>query len=139
MDRTSFHISTDKKKLDVDLIFDFLNKEAYWSKERSRETVEKSIQNSHCYGVYDNDNNQVGFARIITDFAVYAYILDLFVISSHRGLGLGQLLVKEMLSDPDLRQVKKWALATRDAHDLYKKFGFSNVTNPERLMSMTID
>ena len=139
MDQSSFHVSTDKNKLNIDLIFNFLNKEAYWTKNRSRNTIEKSIENSLCFGVYDNENNQVGFARIITDYAVYAYILDLFMVSSHRKQGLGKLLISQMLSNPDLIMVKKWALATRDAHDLYRKFGFSNVTNPERLMSMTID
>jgi GNAT superfamily N-acetyltransferase len=138
MDQSSFHVSTDKKKLNIDLIFEFLNKEAYWSPNRSRETVEKSIENSLCFGVYDKENNQVGFARIITDYSIYAYICDLFVISSYRRLGLGKLLVKEMLRNPDLSLVKNWSLATRDAHELYKKFGFINITNPERLMSRTI-
>ena len=111
MDQASFHVSTDRNKLNIDLIFNFLKKEAYWSKNRSKNTIEKSIENSLCYGVYANENNQVGFARIITDFAVYAYILDLFIVSSHRKQGLGKLLITQMLSNPDLIMVKKWALA----------------------------
>jgi N-acetylglutamate synthase-like GNAT family acetyltransferase len=132
-----FYISNDKNKLNVELIFEFLNSEAYWSKGRPRNIIEKSIKNSLCYGIYDSKNNQVGFARVITDFAVYAYILDLFIINSHRGQGLGKQLIKEILSDPISSMVKNWSLATRDAHELYRQFGFSNVSNPERLMSMS--
>jgi N-acetylglutamate synthase-like GNAT family acetyltransferase len=139
MDQASFHVPTDKNKLNFDLISNYLNNEAYWSKNRSRNTIEKSIENFLCYGVYDSENNQVGFARVITDYAVYAYLLDLFIVSSHRKQGLSKLLITQMLSNPDLEMVKKWVLATRDAHDFYRKFVFSNVTNPERLMSMTID
>ena len=137
MPNEEFHVSADKNKLNIDIIFQFLNSDAYWSKGRLRSTVEKSITNSLCFGVYDVKNNQAGFARVITDYAVYAYILDLFIVTSHRGKGLGKLLMKEILSNPDTTMVKNWALATRDAHDLYRKFGFSNVTNAERLMSMT--
>lgn len=139
MDKASFHVSTDKNKLNIDLIFNFLNKDAYWSRTRSYETVTKSIENSLCYGIYNNENSQVGFARVITDYAVYAYILDLFIIESYRRQGLGKQLMKDILYDPVSKMVRNWSLATRDAHGLYRQFGFANILNPERHMSMTRD
>ncbi len=126
-------ISTDKSKLNIPLIHEFLDKRSYWAKSRSIDTVKKSIENSLCFGVYLN-NEQVGFARVISDYAVFAYILDVFILEEHRKQGLGKLLMKTILEYPELKNLKKWGLATKDAHELYKKFGFRNILHPEFMM-----
>jgi len=134
MNSSSFYISTDDNKLNVSLIHDWLSNQSYWAKGRSRELVERTIRHSLCFGVYDTDHQQVGFARVVTDFTVYAYILDLFIIESRRGLGLSKMLMEEIMNHPELQLISKWALATRDAHGLYAQFGFCPVASPERLM-----
>lgn len=96
--------------------------------------VEKSIRHSFCFAVFDSQDQQVGFARVITDHAVYAYILDLFILESQRGQGLGKMLMRSILSHAELHSVQKWTLATRDAHSLYAQYGFVQVSKPEKLM-----
>ena len=125
-------ISDDKSKLDISLIHNFLTN-SYWAKGRTIEEVKASIENSECYGLFINDE-QVGFARIITDFVVFAYLLDVFIIPDFQGKGYAKLLLKRILEDEKFRNVKKWMLATKDAHTLYTKFGFSKLAKPERLM-----
>jgi len=134
----SFYVSTDNSLLNLDLIYDYLSNQSYWATGREREVFEKSIQHSLCFGVFDMNNEQVGFARIITDFAVFAYILDLFIIEKQRKKGLSKLLMNFMLQYEELQMIKKWTLATRDAHDLYKQFGFIPIKNPERHMERTV-
>ncbi len=130
----SFYITTDKTKLNIDLIADFLNNQSYWAKGRSKEAIEKSIAHSLCFGVFDTKDQQVGFARVITDFAVFAWILDVFILEKNRSQGLGQLLMHQILSHHELQGLKRWGLATNDAHGLYKKFGFTSLVKPERMM-----
>jgi GNAT superfamily N-acetyltransferase len=125
-------ISTDPEKLDVDLIHSFL-KESYWAKAIPRDIVERCIRGALCFGAYDGDR-QVGFARVITDRATYAYIADVFVVESHRGQGISKQIMHAIVEHPDLQGLRRWSLATRDAHGLYKQFGFVQPAIPENYM-----
>lgn len=129
-------VSTDKTRLNVPFIQNFL-KDTYWAKNRTIETVQVSIDNSLCFGIY-YDNEQVGFARVITDLVSIAYLMDVFIIDEHRGKGYSSILIKAMIDEPQLKEIKIWGLATLDAHFLYKKFGFTSVDNPEKLMERII-
>ena len=131
---SEFSISTDKRRLDHALIHRFLTN-CYWAKGIPRETVERSIENSLCFGIYQK-NQQVGFARVISDFATYAYIGDVFIIESCRGRCLGNLLMKSIMEHPDLQGLRRWSLVTKDAHGLYAQFGFQPVKSPERHMEI---
>ena len=128
-----YSISTDKSKLNVKAIHDYLCHKSYWAKGRSLENVIKSIENSICFGIYDSKNNMIGFARVVTDHVVFAYLMDLFIFEEHRGNGLGDKLIKHIVEKPEL-QVRLWFLATKSAHGLYKKYGFSGLDNPDRYM-----
>jgi GNAT superfamily N-acetyltransferase len=127
-----FVISTDRKRLDLDIVHGFLT-ESYWAGGISREVVARSVENSLCFGVY-GDGKQVGFARVISDYATYAYIGDVFVLESHRGHGLGKWLMECIMGHPRLQGLRRWSLATMDAHGLYTKFGFTPLKVPERHM-----
>lgn len=129
----AFYISTDKSKLDTDLIHRFLSQESYWAKGRSSEVVKKSIENSLCFGVFKG-NDQVGFARVVTDYAVFAWILDVFVLDNYRKNGLGKLLMEAITDHPELQKLQRWGLATDDAHGLYERYGFTMVKRPETFM-----
>ena len=129
-------VSSDKNKLNVPFIQNFL-KDTYWAKNRTIETVQISIDNSLCFGIY-YENEQVGFARVITDLVSIAYLMDVFIIDEHRGKGYSSILIKAMIDEPQLKEIKIWGLATLDAHFLYKKFGFTSVDNPEKLMERII-
>jgi GNAT superfamily N-acetyltransferase len=126
-------ISTDNARIDIPFVFDFLSKISYWAKGRSLEVVERSLKNSLNFGVFSNDQ-QVGFARVVTDYATFAWIADVFIISGHRGHGLGKWLIEVITAHPDLQNLRRWLLATRDAHDLYSQFGFARLREPERWM-----
>ena len=128
-------ISTDKTKLDIAAIHDFLSNRSYWAKGRSYENVKKSIDNSVCFGIYDCNDKMLGFARIVTDKVAFAYLMDVFILESYRGKGLGKKLIKHVLEHPDL-QVKFWLLGTVNAHGLYKKLGFIELENTERYMAI---
>ena len=125
-------ISTDKDKLDIPLIHSFLTN-AYWAKGRTFQQVKTSIENSICFGVYKN-NAQIGFARLITDKVVFAYIMDVFIIKEERGNGYSIMLMKEILNHSELNEIKTWFLATIDAHGLYERFGFEKVTDTNKWM-----
>jgi len=129
----NYSISSDKSKLDVEAIHDYLCHRSYWAKGRSLENVRKSIDNSICFGLYDSKGHMLGFARVVTDNVVFAYLMDLFIFEAHQGKGLGTKLVKHIIEQPDL-QVRLWFLGTASAHGLYEKFGFSGLDNPERYM-----
>ena len=132
MEQTDYSTSTDSSRFDVDLIFRFLTN-CYWAEGIPRHVVEKSIENSLCFGVFDGDQ-QVGFARVITDRATYAYIGDVFILESHRGRGLGKRLMQAIMDHPELQGLRRWSLVTRDAHGLYEQFGFTRLANPQRYM-----
>lgn len=129
-----FLISTDRAKLDLDVIHNFLTR-SYWAAGIPRATVARSIENSLCFGVYDN-SNQIGFARVISDFATYAYLADVFILEPYRERGLGKELMASIMAHPQLQGLRRWSLATRDAHGLYAQFGFTALENPSRSMEI---
>jgi GNAT superfamily N-acetyltransferase len=133
-DRGGYVISDDPDRVDVDVTWGFL-RTAYWSPNVPREIVEASIRNSLCFGLYAPDGAQAGFARAVTDRATFAWLADVFVLEPHRGLGLGVWLVETVLEHPDLEPVRQVILATADAHDLYRRFGFED-ESPGRLLSL---
>jgi GNAT superfamily N-acetyltransferase len=121
--RGEYVISTDPSRLDLDVLHRFLSEEAYWSPGVSREVVARSIEGSLNFGLYHHDA-QVGFARVVTDYATFAWLADVFVLDEHRGRGLGKWLVEIVLTHPELRDLRRWILGTADAHTLYERFGF---------------
>jgi GNAT superfamily N-acetyltransferase len=137
--QNEFCISTDKSKLDGNIIHDYLCNESYWAKNIPVETVQRSIEGSYCFGLYVTENSiskQVGFARVITDCATFGYLADVFVLEPYRGKGLSKWLMKTIMDCPDLQGLRGWMLATRDAHALYEKFGFSLLENTGRFMRL---
>jgi len=135
--KDNYTISTDPSRLQIDVIYEFLSR-AYWSKGRSRQAVARSVENSLCFGVYAG-NEQVGLSRVITDFSVYAHLCDIFILEAYRGQGLGKWLISCILAHPELKGVKIWTLSTRDAHELYRRFGFQEVATPGQRMEMIRD
>ena len=129
-------VSTDKDKLNVPFIQDFL-KDIYWAAGRTIEEVQKTIDASICFGIY-LDDKQIGFARAITDYVVFAYLMDVFITQEHRGKGYSSVLIESMMNEPQLKDVKIWRLATSDAHFLYKKFGFKALAQPEKMMEKIV-
>ncbi|WP_433957328.1 GNAT family N-acetyltransferase [Cytobacillus horneckiae] len=134
-----FTISTNKDYLDRHIIFNFLHTDAYWSENIPKEIVMKSIdQTPLVFGVYKGDVHtlyeQVGFARVITDSATFAYLCDVFILPAYRGLGLSKWLVETIVWHPDLQDIRKFMLATKDAHTLYERFGFEAVDQPELIL-----
>lgn len=136
--KSNFTISTDKKALDINLIYNFLSNQSYWAKGRNLETVKRSIENSLCFGVYNQEHQQIAFARVVSDFAIYAFIMDVFVIEGYRGEGAGTFLMKNIMEYPELQGLKRWGLRTKDAHGLYAKFGFKAVDIPEYNMEKVL-
>lgn len=133
----NYTISTDKTWLNVDLIHQFLSQESYWAKNIPRALVERSIDHSLCFGVYTGDE-QVGFARIITDYTTFAYLADVFILPAHRGRGLSKRLVQVITEHADLQGLRRWVLITQDAHTLYEQFDFTALEYPERYMQRTL-
>jgi GNAT superfamily N-acetyltransferase len=132
--RDGYLISTDEARLDLELIHEFLSHSTYWAEGRPLAVVQKSIENSLCFGVYTGAQ-QVGFARVVTDRATFAWLCDLFVVEAYRGQGLGKWLVECIVAHPDLQTLRIFLLATRDAHELYRRHGgFEEISAPERLM-----
>ncbi|MFL9831195.1 GNAT family N-acetyltransferase [Flavobacterium sp. ST-87] len=129
-------VCTDKNKLDIPFIHDFL-KDIYWAAGRTIEEVQTTIEHSFCFGIY-LDDQQIGFARVITDYVVFAYLMDVFIDEKHRGNGYSSLLIDAMMNEPELQNIKIWRLATTDAHFLYEKFGFKLLAHPEKLMEKII-
>lgn len=132
--RNEYTVSTDPARLQLDVIHGFLVG-SYWAAGIPRETVERSLRNSLCYGVYHGEE-QVGFGRLVTDFAVFAYVADVFTLEAHRGRGLARWMARCMLETPELQGLRRWLLATRDAHAVYQSVGFETVTEPSRFMQI---
>ena len=130
--RDEFTISTDKRRLDFAVIHEFLDK-SYWAAGRPIEIIMRSVENSLPFGLYKGDM-QIGFARVITDYATFAWIADVFVLEDFRGQGLSKWLMEVVLTHPDLQGLRRWVLATKDAHGLYRQFGFRELKRPERWM-----
>jgi GNAT superfamily N-acetyltransferase len=133
--RDGFIVSTDPGRLDLNVIHSYLSERSYWAKGIPREIVERSLNHSLCFGVYD-DARQVGLARVITDRTTYAYLCDVFILETHRGQGLGKWLVSCVLGHPELQGLRRFTLATLDAHGLYRPFGFKEADEPEKLMEI---
>lgn len=131
-----FTISADRNRLQLDAIHKFLSKKSYWAKERTKEQTETAIKNSLPFGVYKGEN-LIGFARVVTDYATFAYLGDVFILESYRGRGLSKWLMETIANHPDLQGFRRWLLATKDAHALYEKYGFTALKHPERWMEKT--
>jgi len=123
----NYTFTTDKDKLDVQAIHDFIQKETYWGKDRSLKEVQLTIKNSLCFGLYDQFDNQLGFARVVTDFVVFAYLMDVIIFKKFQGKGLGKHLIRFILEHESLASIQTFALKTRDAQGLYQQFGFQKV------------
>jgi GNAT superfamily N-acetyltransferase len=130
-----YDVSTDPERVDIDRVVEFLTVDSYWAKGRPRDVIERSFEHSLCFGVY-RGREQAGFARVVTDRAVFAYLCDLFVLPEHRGHGLGKALVQAVVDHPELQGLRWLLLATYDAHGLYEQFGFEPLENPERFMAI---
>jgi GNAT superfamily N-acetyltransferase len=131
--QSDFLISTDKNKLDLKLIHRFLSNDSYWAKGRTLDVVVRSVENSLSFGLYKN-NQQIGFARVVTDYATFAWVADVFILNEHRGQGLAKWLMETITSHTELQGFRRWVLATKDAHELYRQFGFIELKRPERWM-----
>ena len=131
--RDEYSISSDRSRLDLNLIHNYLSNESYWASGRSREVVARSIENSLPFGIYRGDE-QVGFARVVTDYATFAWVADVFVLPAHRGRGLSKWLMEIIIAHPQLQGFRRWVLSTRDAHGLYERFGFIKLHRQERWM-----
>ena len=130
--RDGYLISTDASMLDLEVVHGYLSR-SYWAAGVPEDVVRRSIENSLCFGVYRGEE-QAGFARVVTDRATFAYLADVFVLEEHRGRGIGKWLVEVILSHPDLQGLRRWMLATRDAHDLYRRYAFTELARPRIFM-----
>src|SRR5215208_3339258 len=131
--RDDFVISTDTSRLDVEAIQKFLAEDSYWAQDRTPEQTRTAIENSICFGVYDGER-QIGFGRVVSDRATFAYVGDVYIISEFRGRGLSKWLMEVIVGHPELQGLRRWVLATRDAHSLYEKVGFMELVHSERWM-----
>jgi GNAT superfamily N-acetyltransferase len=135
--RGHYKISTDRSQLNTALIHDYLSNSSYWATGRSLDAVERSIENSLCFGLYDVGTlpqQQIGFARVVTDYATFAWLADVFVLEEFRGQGLAKWLIEVIMTHPQLQGFRRWLLATKDAHELYRRFGFTELNDPARWM-----
>lgn len=133
--KKGFSISTDQSLLNFEMIYRFLDQDSYWSKGVPPEKLRTALANSLCFGVYHHQE-QVGLARVVTDKATFAYLCDVFILPAYRGNGLSKWLMQTVRAHPDLQGLRRWSLATADAHGLYTQFGFSPITRPERWMEI---
>jgi N-acetylglutamate synthase-like GNAT family acetyltransferase len=132
--KNHFTITTEKEKFDVEFIHSFLTR-SYWAEGISKEVIKRSIEGALCFGLFENDK-QIGFARMITDKATFAYLADVFIIEEYRGRGLSKWLMEVIMSHPSLQGLRRMMLATKDAHGLYEKFGFTALNNVDRWMQI---
>jgi len=128
-----FTISTARERLQIEVIQRFLTEESYWAKERTKEQTLTAIKNSLPFGVYKGEN-LIGFARVVSDYATFAYLGDVFILEDFRGKGLSKWLMETIIEHPELQNLRRWILATKDAHTLYEQFGFHGLKFPERWM-----
>ena len=131
--KEKYLITTDTAKVDIDVVHQYLSEQSYWAKGIPRETVARSVQHSICFSVLHEDT-LIGFARVVSDHATVAYLGDVFVLPAHRGQGLSKWLMECIIAHPDLQGLRRWMLATADAHGLYAKFGFTALNAPQRWM-----
>ena len=133
--KDNFKITTDKSQLDVAAIYSYLSQHSYWAKNIATQRVQRACDNSLCFGLYDS-NGQIGLARVITDYATFAYLCDVYVLPAYKGKGLGKWLMACVMAHTDLQQLRRWLLATKDAHGLYEQFGFGPLSKPDRHMEL---
>ena len=133
--KNEFTISTDKSRLGIDSIHEFLSTRAYWCLNIPKETVQRAIEHSLCFGVYESEK-QIGFARVITDFATIAYLGDVYVLEEYRGKGLSKWLMETIMSHPELQGLRRWILLTGDAHELYRQFGWTDLADATKWMEL---
>lgn len=133
--KDQFSISTDKSKLDVDSVHEFLSTKAYWCLNIPKEKVRTAIENSLCFGVYEAEK-QIGFARVITDFSTIAYLGDVYILEEYRGKGLSKWLMEIIMNHEDLQGLRRWILLTGDAHELYRQYGWTNIADPTKWMEL---
>ncbi len=129
------YISTNKEDLDIHKIHRYISEESYWGKGRTLEDVQKTIDNSFCFGLYSETNEQVGFARVVTDFVVFAYVMDVIIFKDYQGNGLGYKLISHIMTSDALSEIKTFALKTKDAHSLYERFGFEKIGDSKLWMT----
>ncbi|MFT4830433.1 MAG: GNAT superfamily N-acetyltransferase [Psychroserpens sp.] len=129
------YISTKKAALEIAKIHQYISEESYWGMGRTMEDVQITIDNSYCYGLYSETNEQLGFARVVTDFVVFAYIMDVIIFKEHQGKGLGYKLIAHIMESNTLSKIKTFALKTKDAHSLYERFGFEKIGNSKLWMT----
>lgn len=127
-----YWITTDKNKVDIEEVYNLLSK-SYWANSRSRDMIIKTVNNSLCFSLYDG-NKQIGFSRVVTDYIAFAYLCDVIINEDYRGKGLGKLLLDSIVNCEELKDIKRFSLATKDAHEFYKCFGFKALSNPEKYM-----
>jgi GNAT superfamily N-acetyltransferase len=132
--RDNFTISTDPARLDSDVIAEMLTR-AYWAQGRPRERLDRALINSLVFGLYDGEK-QIGLARVVSDYAIFAYLCDVFIYEDYRAHGLGRWLMQTIHSHPDLQGLRRWTLATRDAHEFYRQFGWDMLANPDNWMEI---
>jgi GNAT superfamily N-acetyltransferase len=132
--KNSYIISTDSKWIDREVVYKYLSEESYWAKNIPYDIVSRAIDHSLCFGVYEDGKEMVGFARILSDYATFANVLDVFILSPSRGMGLSKWLMECIFLHPDLQNLRSWALKTRDAHGLYRKYGFELPKHPDKIM-----
>ncbi|HXF85005.1 MAG TPA: GNAT family N-acetyltransferase [Anaerolineales bacterium] len=132
--KNNFTISTDPTRLDLDSIANLLAR-AYWAKRRTREAIARSIQHSLVFGLYDG-KRQIGLARVVSDYTTFAWLCDVFIHEDYRGQGLGKWLIETVMSHPDLQGLRRWSLITRDAHGLYRQFGWKSLSQPDTWMEI---
>lgn len=130
--KDDFHITTDFKKIDIDAVCSLLA-QSYWANSRKRDIIIKSLENSICFSLFHKEI-QIGLIRVITDYATFAYLCDVIIAEEYRHRGLGVWFLECVFKYPDLQNLRRWCLATKDAHEFYKKFGFNNLSKPERFM-----
>lgn len=133
-----YRVSSELSEMDFDVIHGFISN-SYWAQGMPAALLQKALSNSLCFGVFDKDNQQLAFARLITDKATFAYLADVFVLESHRGLGLSKMMMAAIMEYPDLQGLRRIMLATRDAHGLYAQFSFKAVDAPETLMQIRFE
>ncbi|MBL4875661.1 MAG: GNAT family N-acetyltransferase [Cohaesibacteraceae bacterium] len=136
--QSGYSLSTDPQDFDIDLIHHHLSNECYWCRGIDRPRVEKSIAASRCYSLFDPDGNQIGFARVVTDGATFSYLGDVFILQDHQGKGLSKWMMEQIFRDPAVCDVRRFMLFTADAHTLYEKYGFSELSDPSKAMAKTM-
>lgn len=140
--KENFTISTDRHLFDREMIYRYLSQESYWAKGMPKEVFERSFKHSSlCFGIFEGDpangrSEQAGYARVVSDLATFAYLADVFILEKYRGQGLSKWMMDVILDHPDLKGLRRFLLATKDAHSLYERFGFKSLADPEKMMEI---